>query len=513
MDGIFAEVEVKKQYKNAQVQFQLEEDINLPETKPDLETIVAQRFNPVIGDVKCTNGKVCVEGEVEYLILYSREDSVGRLEVLEGTLPFQQCLIMEGAMAERTVAAVSVSAEQVKKRNNRKLATLLTMEFEAKDEGSYSCKFMEDYQADIEKKTGKLEVMTLCNMGIEKIMVRELVSLSGNRPTVGRLLMDDTWPRGVEVYMEDGKFLVRGEMYSFVCYESEEENPKLQFVELTVPFECEAECGFCRDDLTLEYDYKVIHTKLSVQQNEDGEERDFSVQAELELHYELKEKCEFDYLQDAYSLTEEIQPLWQDVQLEGASICNAKRVRLSEIFAALFDEKMLQVYPMRGRVVLSEPEIVEGSVLLEGMVHAEILYLTVNPTNPPVIAKVQMPYHQQFEMREPEGVPSIKLRGDVAQLTANIIDSGQAEVKCNVNLTACIGVYKTIPIITKMEKMQAKGKNSRLPGVIGYIVQKEDTLWSMAKENKTTIDEICKINNLSGNSVAEGEKLIICRNI
>ncbi len=513
MDGIFAEVEVKKRYKNAQLQFQLEEDINLPETKPDLETIVAQRFHPVVHDVKSSNGKVCVEGEVEYLILYSREDSVGRLEVLEGVLPFQQCLIMDASGAERIQTTVTVNSEQVKKRNNRKLSTLLTMEFEAVDEGPYSCRFMEDCQEDVQKKMGKLEVMTLCHMGKENVVIRELVSLASNRPTVGRLLMDYTWPRGVEVYMDDGKFIVRGELYSFVCYESEEENPKIQFVELTVPFECDAECGFCRDDLTLEYDYRVVNTKITAQQNEDGEERDFFVMAELEIQYELKEKREFDYLQDVYSLTEEIQPLWQDAELEGASICNARRVRVSEVFVTPFNEKMLQIYPMRGQVVLSEPEITEGSVLVEGVVWAEILYLTVNPTDPPVLAKVQMPFHQQFELREVEGVPSVKARGDVVQLTANIIDSGQAEIKGNINLTVCIGQRKTTPVITKIEKMPPKEKNGRLAGIIGYIVQEEDTLWSMAKENKTTMDEICKINNLSGATIAEGEKVIICRNI
>ena len=72
---------------------------------------------------------------------------------------------------------------------------------------------------------------------------------------------------------------------------------------------------------------------------------------------------------------------------------------------------------------------------------------------------------------------------------------------------------KKIPVITKIEKMTVARESERLAGITGCVVQKEDTLWDLAKQNKTTIGEICKTNNLSGKTISEGEKLIICRNI
>lgn len=513
MEGIYTEVQVKKQYKHAELQFQLEEDINLPEMKPDLETVIAQKWNVLINDVKNGNGKVCVEGEVEYLILYSREDSVGRLEVLNGTFPFQQCLVMDTGTGEMVRTKVNVTSEQVKKRNSRKLSVLLTVEMEAAEEGPDICRFMEDWPEHIEKKMGHLEVMSLVHMGKESIQVKELVSLPANRPDVGRLLMEHIQLRSGDVYLEDGKFILRGELFVFACYESGEENPRIQFLDITVPFEREADCGFCRDELILDYDCNLIRSGITVQTNEDGEERDFAISAEVEIVYELKEKRECDYLQDAYSLEEEIRPLWQETELERENVCNARRIRVSEVFVAPFDEKMLQAYPMRGRLFFSEPEITEGGVVVEGTLQAEIIYLTANSADPPVIGKVNLPFHQQFELGVVAGKPRVKVRGNISQLTVNIIDSGQAEVKGSINLTVCICQMQKIPFVTKVEKMPRVYKEERMAGIIGCIVQKEDSLWSLAKENKTTVGDICKINNITNGELPEGEKIIICRNM
>ena len=54
-------------------------------------------------------------------------------------------------------------------------------------------------------------------------------------------------------------------------------------------------------------------------------------------------------------------------------------------------------------------------------------------------------------------------------------------------------------------------KKKRLPGVIGYIVKKDDTLWSIAKNYYTTVDRIRQINALESDMIATGDKLVILK--
>ena len=513
MQGTFVEVAVKKAYKTAQLQFQLEEDINLPEMKPDLDVPIAQKWNIITKNVKVGNGKVCVEGEVEYLILYSREDSTGRLEVLNGTFPFNQCLLMEDADKEEVMTNLSVTAEQVKKRNNRKLSVLLTIEMEAKREGKQVCSFMEDVMEDVEKKPGKLDVLALYQSGKEVVDIKEIVALPSNRPDVRRILMEQTQLRGVEVRLEDGKFVIRGEVFIFVLYESNEENVGMQFLELSIPIEREEDCGFCREDLELEYVCDVVQSSLNIQPNEDGEERDFSLHLEMELRYELKEPREIDYLEDAYALQEEMQLTREEMEFEKVQLCNSRRIRVSEVFSPPMSEKMLQTFPMKGEVTLSEPEVVEDGILVEGTLHVDVLYLTVNPTDPPAVAKVHLPFHQLIEDHGIKEPVKVRVKGDLVQLAANILDSSQAEIKGAINLTVCVYRRQRIPVITKIDKFPRERQEGQMPGIIGYVVQKGDSLWTLAKENRTTVADIMQTNAMTDELLRENEKIVICRNL
>lgn len=56
-----------------------------------------------------------------------------------------------------------------------------------------------------------------------------------------------------------------------------------------------------------------------------------------------------------------------------------------------------------------------------------------------------------------------------------------------------------------MEKLQA------LPGMVGYIVQNGDSLWNIAKENHTTMEKIRELNQLSGEEVHKGQRLVILK--
>lgn len=512
MNGTFVEVPVRKESRRAQLQFQLEEDINLPEMKPDLDVPVAQKWNVLIKDVKTGNGKVCVEGEIEYLILYAREDTTGRLEVLNGVFPFSQCLIMETGDKEDVETRMTISGEQVKKRNNRKLSVLLTMDLEAWQPGSKVQTFMDDTSEDVEKKIETLSILRLCDMGKELVSFKEIVALPSNRPDIGRVLVDQIQLRGVEMRLENGKILIKGEAFLFVLYESAEENTRMQYLELSVPVESEIECGVCREDLVAEYQYNVTKASLLPQPNEDGEERDFSLHIDMELCYELKEESEYQYLEDVYSLQGNVEPIRERMEFEKMRLRHSMRIRVSEMFSPPLEEKILQIFPFQGSVTLSEPEVVENGVLIEGIVHTDLLYFTANPSDPPAAAKLNLPFHQMVEDMGIQKPVRVQVNADIVQLSANVVDSRQAEIKGAVNLTVSIYESKNCSMVIGLQEGEESQREEQLPGMVGYIVQKGDRLWDLAKENRTTISEIREINQITQEELSEGEKILICRN-
>ena len=56
-------------------------------------------------------------------------------------------------------------------------------------------------------------------------------------------------------------------------------------------------------------------------------------------------------------------------------------------------------------------------------------------------------------------------------------------------------------------------KLQELPGIVGYIVQPDDTLWTIAKKFHTTIGTIISTNELADEQVKQGQRLLLVKEI
>ncbi len=58
-----------------------------------------------------------------------------------------------------------------------------------------------------------------------------------------------------------------------------------------------------------------------------------------------------------------------------------------------------------------------------------------------------------------------------------------------------------------LEKLQS------MPGIVGYVVKKDDSLWNIAKKYYTSVDTIMEINDLENDDIKEGDRLIIMKKV
>ena len=80
-------------------------------------------------------------------------------------------------------------------------------------------------------------------------------------------------------------------------------------------------------------------------------------------------------------------------------------------------------------------------------------------------------------------------------------------------------VVRPNPVWAVMEINEGENNYDRLkdvPGIIAYIARPEDTLWKIAKENYTTVDNIKEINDIKidkDSSLQGIEKLLLLKMI
>lgn len=103
---------------------------------------------------------------------------------------------------------------------------------------------------------------------------------------------------------------------------------------------------------------------------------------------------------------------------------------------------------------------------------------------------------------------------EIDQLSVMMLDGDEIEVKATMNLNTIVFDKIAEQIITDIEVAELDlEKLQEMPGIIGYVVKSDDTLWKIAKKYYTTVDSIMSINDLEDDNIKVGDKLIIMKTV
>ena len=125
-----------------------------------------------------------------------------------------------------------------------------------------------------------------------------------------------------------------------------------------------------------------------------------------------------------------------------------------------------------------------------------------------------MPFHCTAEARGVTKDSVYQLNTGLEQLTAVMMGGEMVEIKAVLALDFLVLQPVCEPVITgaqvnpmDMQKLQ------ELPGIVGYIVQPDDTLWNIAKKFHTTVGNIISTNELADDKVKGGMRLLLVKEI
>ena len=92
----------------------------------------------------------------------------------------------------------------------------------------------------------------------------------------------------------------------------------------------------------------------------------------------------------------------------------------------------------------------------------------------------------------------------------NLLGGNEVEVKASLAFQCFFRkeVKENMISDLELEKMNMQ-EVEKCPGVIGYIVKEGDDVWELAKRYHTTMDAICRINELEDEKLKVGDRILI----
>lgn len=513
------------------MQITLEDDVNVPDTKPDIEQLVKTQGEIQITNVTPNEGKVTIKGNLTFSLLYLTTEDLRPVHNMRGQIPFDETINMDGLLADREVMChFDLEDCQANLINSRKISVRAIVSLhccqETQEEIAAGIDIVssEASRADMEQLTtpdglhrhfNQFALTRLVNHKKDVFRIKDELSLPKGKSNIDTVLYYEMTPQNLQSrIVEDGvRFL--GDLQLFLLYIPENEERRLEYLETEFPFDSVVHCEDCTEEMISDIEILNSTKDLEIKTDEDGENRILDIELNLNLRMKFYADETFDYLEDAYSTACSLELNKEKINTTKLLMKNQSVVRVSDrIHINQDDDTILQICNATGNVQIDEQEIVENGIELEGVVDLDILYITENDDRPLATAKGTIPFTHTIEIKGIQPEDDYELQSTISQISVIMLDGQEIEAKIILNLCAFVFTHNKQEIITQiqeqpldMERIQA------MPGLVGFIVEKDGTLWNIAKEYNTTVESIMELNHLDTDHVKQGDRLLLLKQI
>lgn len=515
MELIKNHIHMNRRRGNVTSQITLDDDFNVPDSQDDVEELILENGEVRIESVKNPGEKAVISGKLEFRILYRRPG--GELAALAGSIPFTETVHMQELAESDYVQAgwelddLNVSLINSRKLNVKALVTLEVKADEIRDmETSSDVKF--DGDAEVLKKT-----LTAAEIAVRRrdtFRVREVLTIPPNDPDAETLLWQDMRLQDVETKPLDGKIHISGDLLVFAVYSAGGGQMPVQCFEETVPFSGDVELTESAEDMIPFIAVKLIHRDLELNPDPDGEMREISVDAVMELDIRLYEEEEVELLIDLYALDREVVPETAEVCFDTLAVRNQVKTKIQEKVSIGGKQRILQVCHSDGEVKIDEVKIKEDGVHMDGVLEIRLLYLTADDAAPVGASSEVIPFHL---MAAANGLPQdavYEIEPGISGLSAVMAGGDLVEVKAQI--TADVLVLRHVceqNVLHVTEEPLDTEQLKKMPGIIGYVVKPGDTLWKIARMFHTSVARIMELNHMTESVIRPGDRLLLVKTV
>lgn len=512
---------------NNTVQITLDDDFNVTDSKPDIDTVIKEWGNVVIDGVKTTQDKAQVEGKLNFSLLYmgKREADGRHLPVrMEGKLNFLEGVNLScDAGDDYVTCKAAIEDLTIKAINSRKISVKaiisLTIVCEQLNDICITTGVTGDDDCMPQVLEGELEYVQLAVNMRDNFRIRENVNIPMGKPDIKELVWDDVDIRNMNTRFTEEGLSISGDLCIFVMYLAMDDIQSIQWYETSVPFSGVVDISGCQPECISYVGFTILNRNVEARSDYDGESRDISVEMVLDLDIKAYEECSRKAVIDMYSPVQEIHLKQGKEYLRKLLIRNNSKCRISGIIKVDEYINLLQIVNSTATVQIDDYTKEEDGLLVDGAVIVNVFYITSDDMAPMGSVKSVIPFSNKILIRDcSENNIEYYVRAQLEQLSASMNSSAQIEVKACVSLDAIVFQPFEMNVIEECESGDKDSERyAKFPAMVGYIADGNSRLWDIAKKYHTTCSSIRSGNPkvteriLDSNTVPKGTKLLLVK--
>lgn len=496
-------------------QLVLEDDYNLPEYKPDIMCIIKSKGTAQIEEVIPEEEHVILQGKLFFEVLYQGEARSSLLDCLKGSISFRERVNVEGVAAEDNVM-VSPQVEDmgVVVINSRKLSLRGLVDVNLFVSGSEEAELpvAESYPSTYQVREQEHRVLKLLEQRKDRMRIKQEISLPKEKGNIQRVLWQEVRLEQTNMRQSGDGVEMSAMMSVFVLYQSEKE--EMVWYETSVPVADRISCEMPGNDGFYQVKPLSNQTSLEPREDLDGELRNISVEGLLELEVSIWQEETVKLLEDAYCMTGELHIHRHKEEMWQMAMKNQVQLQAEETRTLQEGKEAVCLCNGQGDVWIQEVRAMNGLIHISGICHVEVLYLTMEETQPLACEKIALPFSGDVEAGNIGEGDFIDVDVSLYRLQCSLVDGSHILCRGEVALQLLAFRRKEwmVPDELVEEPLDLEALQKQ-PGIIGYVVKRGDDLWDIAKRFHTTKQELMDTNRLSADTIQEGQKILVMKHI
>lgn len=493
-----------------------ETDVNVPDINPDILKVLDVSGNVSVSEKSVHSGKIFIRGKVSMTVLYTPDgDTVSKVKCLTAEKEFTHSADA-GNLDDNVRMSAEIEPESFNYTliNSRKLSLRCVLAIDIKLSCPEEFEISTSGQAD-ENICTRSRRLRLCSNPItseNRISICEQFELPSDKPSVSEILKTSVFPQSLEFTLMDGKALAKGQARICTVYTSVDDGT-VCFIEHTLPFSEFLDVEGAEEDMEGEIDYSVSDIYSEIRDDSDGEPRiiglDLGLSASVRGHriYEPQILCDAYSMHGTANITSNTKLLEQLVDNTTAQLTHKFSIQLPAAFP-----EISQLCDVNATASVSNISAENGEITVTGNISGNIIYLSDDESMPlcSFTDTSEFTHNIPAPNISSDSVCEAKIFVEHISYTIN----GSRTIELRVVLGLCIRSYinEEIPVITDID-IEEDTDTAPKPCIVIYFVKSGDSLWSIAKKYRTTVESLMECNNLSSDSINVGQQIRICRNV
>ncbi len=516
MELIKKNVHMNKIKAHTFTQITLEDDFNVPDIKADIDEIITDAGKIVLDNIRVNNQKVSLKGRLSFNLLYGCFSDSRLIHNMSGEIAIDETINMEGVKDSDSVSVrCDIEDLSIGVINSRKISVKAIVGLKIVAEDIYDTQpvvdIVSEENVDCLKKEFDISQLVIFKKDIFRI--KDEIDIPANKQNISQVLWESLDVRSINTRLGNGKVDLSGELQMFVLYEAEEENAPVQWLESIVPFNGSIELPECSEDMIADIGTSVSNTSIGVKPDFDGEQRVIEFEMVLDLNMKIFDEESITVISDVNSVEHQLTPNFLKTNICSLLMKNVSKCKVADKIK-LDSEKghIMQLCSSNGRVKLESVIPSDDVIMVDGVVDIDLMYISSDDKMPICMAKEIVPFSQQVEASGVNKDSIVTIRPSLEQLNANMAGNNEIEVKGYVSLDCLVFDVFSEEIIETIEQSEFDTEViQKAPCIVGYKVQKGDTLWKIAKKYFTSVESLRTLNELRGDEINEGDMLLVVK--